>query len=424
MVKASREFQVMVKPTGAACNLDCTYCYYLKKKDLYPKTESYRMPDDLLESYILQHIEACPTRLIMFSWHGGEPTLLGVDYFRRIVELQKKHQPQGRKIINGMQTNGTLLDDEWCRFLRAEGFLIGLSMDGPRELHDVHRMTKGEDSTHKQVMVAYRLLNTHRVPHDILCVVNRRNARQPAAVYRFFKDLGVKSLQFLPLVMRLGEHGVTADSVPAEAYGDFLATVFDEWVRNDIGRLVVQNFDEAERPFLGVDHALCIHRKTCGDVVVVEHNGDLYACDHFVDAAHRIGNIRQTPLVELLEDPALTAFGRDKWDALPPYCVDCEILKSCNGGCQKDRFILTPDGAPGLNYLCAGYKIFFTRSAPYLRRMAALRRARKPLEGLMSELRAEATKATGQVGRNDPCPCGSGRKYKKCCLGKMSFASG
>ncbi len=423
MAKASREFQVMVKPTGAACNLDCTYCYYLKKKDLYPKNQSYRMPDDLLESYITQHIEACPTRLIMFSWHGGEPTLLGIDYFRRIIELQKKHQPKGRKIINGMQTNGTLLSDEWCRFLRAEGFLIGLSMDGPKELHDHHRVTKKEDSTHKKVMEGYRLLNKHRVPHDILCVVNRRNARQPGTVYRYFKDLGVKSLQFLPLVMRQGETGVTPDSVPAEAYGSFLSTVFDEWVRGDIGRLIIQNFDEAERPHLGVDHALCIHRETCGDVVVVEHNGDFYACDHFVDPAHRVGNIRETPLSALMEDPALEDFGRDKWDAMPQYCLDCEVLKSCNGGCQKDRFTLTPDGAPGLNYLCAGYKLFFTHSAPYLKRMAALRRARKPLEGLMDELREEASKANTGVGRNDPCPCGSGRKFKKCCLGKLSFAS-
>jgi uncharacterized protein len=284
-------------------------------------------------------------------------------------------------------------------------------------------VTKKEDSTHKKVMEGYRLLNKHRVPHDILCVVNRRNARQPGTVYRYFKDLGVKSLQFLPLVMRQGETGVTPDSVPAEAYGSFLSTVFDEWVRGDIGRLIIQNFDEAERPHLGVDHALCIHRETCGDVVVVEHNGDFYACDHFVDPAHRVGNIRETPLSALMEDPALEDFGRDKWDAMPQYCLDCEVLKSCNGGCQKDRFTLTPDGAPGLNYLCAGYKLFFTHSAPYLKRMAALRRARKPLEGLMDELREEASKANTGVGRNDPCPCGSGRKFKKCCLGKLSFAS-
>ncbi|MCH7911028.1 MAG: radical SAM protein, partial [Candidatus Hydrogenedentes bacterium] len=253
MATASRSFQVMVKPIGAVCNLDCAYCYYLEKKDLYPKGRSFRMADDLLESYIIQHIEACPDELILFSWHGGEPTVLGLDYFRRIVELQRRHRPPGRRILNGIQTNGTLLDEEWCRFLAAERFQIGISVDGPRELHDPYRVTKSGKSTHNQVMRSFRLLKRHGVECDMLCVVHQKNVRHPALVYRFFRDSGVKFLQFLPLVARQGETGVSAETVPAEAYGVFLSTVFGEWIKHDVGRIAIQNFDEALRPFLGID---------------------------------------------------------------------------------------------------------------------------------------------------------------------------
>jgi uncharacterized protein len=421
MVAASREFQVMSKPVGAACNLDCNYCYYLRKKALYPRAASPRMADDLLESYIVQHIEACPINLIFFSWHGGEPTILGLDYFRRIVELQRKHRPPGRQILNGIQTNGTLLDDEWCRFLARECFQVGISIDGPKELHDCYRVTKGGNATHKQVMQSFRLMKRYQIPCDVLCVVHNKNARQPAAVYRFFQEIGVQFLQFLPLVMRQGEIGVTPESVSADAYGSFLCTVFDEWVRHDIGRITIQNFEEAERPFRGADHALCVFRETCGDIVVVEHNGDFYSCDHFVDPEHRLGNIRETPLVELLESPALRAFGRNKKDGLPRCCRECEVLESCNGGCPKDRFARTPDNEKNLNYLCAGFKQFFTYSRPYLQELASLRRSGAPVERLMPVVQSEDAAASNQAGRNDPCPCGSGRKYKKCCLGKSSF---
>lgn len=421
MATASRSFQVMVKPIGAVCNLDCAYCYYLEKKDLYPKGRSFRMADDLLESYIIQHIEACPDELILFSWHGGEPTVLGLDYFRRIVELQRRHRPPGRRILNGIQTNGTLLDEEWCRFLAAERFQIGISVDGPRELHDPYRVTKSGKSTHNQVMRSFRLLKRHGVECDMLCVVHQKNVRHPALVYRFFRDSGVKFLQFLPLVARQGETGVSAETVPAEAYGVFLSTVFGEWIKHDVGRIAIQNFDEALRPFLGIDHSICISRKTCGDVVVVEHNGDVYSCDHFVRPEHRLGNIRQTPLVELLESPALSDFGRRKQDRLPGQCRACEFLGSCNGGCPKDRFTRTADGEDGLNYLCAGLRRFFVYSRPYLRLMAAAKRSGKSPQRLMQFLRSGGAGAARQAGRNDPCPCGSGRKYKKCCLGKPSF---
>lgn len=417
MAAASREFQVLVKPIGAVCNLDCRYCYYLGKRDLYPNTRSFRMDDALLERYIVQHIEACPKDLIFFSWHGGEPTLLGLDHFRRIVELQRRHQPPGRRILNGIQTNGILLDEEWCRFLAAEGFYVGLSLDGPRELHDRYRTTKGGRATHKQVMQTLRLLQRYRIPCDILCVVSDQNVRHPTAVYRFFRELGIDYLQFLPLVARSNGR-VTGETVPAEAYGTFLCTVFDEWVRHDVTRLGIQNFDEAMRPFLGMEHALCIFRETCGDVVVVEHNGDFYCCDHFVDRDHRLGNIRETPLVEMLESAAQREFGRRKRDGLPRYCRECEVLALCNGGCPKDRFIRTPDGEEGLNYLCPGLKRFFTYSRPYLQRIASFRQSGEPLERLMRLIRSEDAAVVRRAGRNDPCPCGSGKKYKRCCLGK------
>jgi len=424
MAQALREFQVMAKPVGPLCNLDCAYCYYLEKKDFYPKTRSYRMADDLLEEYIVQHIEACPKELVFFAWHGGEPTLLGIDYFRRIIELQQKHRPMGRRILNGIQTNGTLLDDDWCRFLSTYGFQVGVSLDGPRELHDCNRVTKQGDPTHRQVVQAYRLLRKYGIDVDILCVVSRANVGHPAAVYRFFRELGVKYMQFLPLVRCMPKGGVSDGSVPAQAYGDFLCAVFDEWSRHDIGRIVLQNFDEAIRPYMGIEHALCILKETCGDVVVVEHNGDFYSCDHFVEPRHRLGNIRETRLVDLLESPEQRAFGRRKQESLPQYCRDCDVLASCNGGCPKDRFLRTPDGEDGLNYLCPGFKRFYRHSRPFLQRMAQFRRAGIPETRIRERLQSSSVLATRRAGRNDPCPCGSGRKYKKCCFGKAGFQTG
>jgi len=423
MVTASREFQVMVKPIGALCNLDCGYCYYLEKSELYPDVRVSRMADDLLEHYIVQHIEASPKKLILFSWHGGEPTILGLDYFRRIVALQSKYRPPGRRIINCIQTNGTLLDDDWCRFLGEEGFQVGLSLDGPKDLHDGYRVTKRGKATHKQVVWAFRLLKKHRVACDVLCVVHNRNVRQPSGVYRFFRELGVQYLQFLPLVSRQGDSGVSEATVPAEAYGAFLCTIFDNWVRRDMGRIMIQNFEEALRPYLGVDHALCVSRETCGNIVVIEHNGDFYSCDHFVNPEHRLGNIRETSMVEMLESQGQTDFGLRKRDSLPRYCRTCDVLGSCNGGCPKDRFARTPDGEENLNYLCPGLRLFHAHSRPYLRKWARLRRAGEPMESLMQAVQSDDAPVSGRTGRNDPCPCGSGRKYKKCCLGKSSLGS-
>jgi uncharacterized protein len=381
MVRASREFQVFTKPIGSICNLDCHYCYYLKKEHLYPEGESFRMPDDILEEYIVQHIDASPEPAIRFSWHGGEPTVLGLNYFRKIVALQRKHQPPDRRIANGIQTNGTLLDEDWCRFLASEGFAIGLSLDGPREMHDRHRVTKDQKPTHEQTMRGYRLLQKHGVYTDILCVVNAHNVQFPLQVYRFFKQINAQNITFLPMVEPQPDSGgVTPISVPAESWGAFLCTIFDEWRAQDIGRVKVQIFEEATRTAFNQEHSLCIFRPTCGDIPVVEHNGDFYSCDHFVDQEHRLGNITETPLVELLESPAQRAFGRAKWETLSSYCRDCGVRPMCNGECPKNRFLRTPDGEPGLNYLCVGYKHFFTHCQPFVSEVAAHWR-RQNLEG-------------------------------------------
>ncbi|MEW6334532.1 MAG: anaerobic sulfatase maturase, partial [Thermodesulfobacteriota bacterium] len=408
VVKASREFQVFAKPAGPHCNLDCRYCYYLPKERLYPHTQSFRMPDDLLEAYIVGQIETAPEPEIRFFWHGGEPMILGLDYFRRIAEIQRRHRPGGGRITNSIQTNGVLLTDAWCRFFAAEDFSVGLSIDGPPEMHDAYRLTKDSRATHRQAMHGYRLLRQHRLPVDLLCVVHARNVGHPIEVYRFFKEIGVQYLSFIPLVEPEPESpgGVSGRTVPADAFGAFLCAIFDEWVRQDMGRIIVQSFEEAARPACGLDHSLCVFRPTCGDVPVVEHNGDFYSCDHFVTPEHRLGNIRETPLLELLESPAQGAFGRAKQESLPRWCRTCDVLKMCNGGCPKDRIIWTSDGEPGLNYLCAGYRRFFTHCRPYTAQMAALQWAGRPREELMDELRAAAASRVPKAGRNDPCPCG------------------
>ena len=380
MVKASREFQVFVKPIGSICNLDCHYCYYLKKEHLYPEGESFRMPNDILEEYIAQHIDASPEKVIRFSWHGGEPTVLGLDYFRRIVELQRKHKSPNQRIVNGIQTNGTLLDEEWCLFLAKMSFAVGLSLDGPPEMHDQHRVTKDGKPTHEQTMRGYKLLQEHGVYTEVLCVVNAHNVRFPLQVYRFFKQINAQYITFLPMVEPQpdAKGGVCHISVPAEAWGTFLCTIFDEWRDRDIGKVKVQIFEEATRTAFNQEHSLCIFRPTCGDIPVIEHNGDFYSCDHYVDVQHRLGNIEDTPLVELLESPAQREFGRAKLETLPRYCLECEVRAMCNGGCPKNRFINTQDGEPGLNYLCEGYRRFFNHCRPFVSEVAALWRRQNP----------------------------------------------
>ncbi len=318
------DFQVFVKPAGAACNLACRYCYYLEKAALHPSAGVPRMPADLLESYIVQHLEASDGPVTRFSWHGGEPTVLGLDYFREIVGLQRRHEPPGRRIANGIQTNGLLVDEAWARFFAAERFSVGLSLDGPADLHDPYRVTRGGEPTHARVMQALERLQRHRVAHDILCAVHDLNVRHPLRVYRFFRQAGVRTIGFLPVVEAASDEpgGVTTHTVPAEAYGEFLCAIFDEWVARDTARIEVQAFEEATRPARGLEHSLCILRETCGDIPVVEHTGDVYSCDHFVNERHRIGNLRESRLADLLVSPRQRAFGLAKRDTLPRQCRD------------------------------------------------------------------------------------------------------
>jgi uncharacterized protein len=406
----SRSFQIFVKPAGASCNLDCQYCYYRDKQSLYPATPAPRMSDEVLERYIVQHIEAASGPEVSFSWHGGEPTILGVDFFRKVVEIERRHRPSGWSIRNGVQTNGVLLDEEWCRFLKAEEFGVGLSLDGPAELHDAYRVSRGGRPTHAAALRGYELLRKHGIYTDIVCVVHSQNVHHPLDVYRFFRDIGCIYIGFLPCVERAAgtDGGVSPHTPSPEDYGAFLCRVFDEWVARDVGRITVQTFDEAARPALGIEHSLCVFRETCGDIPVVEHNGDFFPCDHYVDSEHRLGNIAETHLAELLESPGQRSFGDAKRDALPRCCRECEVLAMCNGGCPKYRFSLTPDGETGLNYLCAGLKRFFLHSREPLARL--VERQRRVESGVSA--------APAKVGRNDPCPCGSGLKYKKCCGGR------
>jgi len=417
LTRASREFQVFAKPAGSVCNLDCHYCYYLQKKHLYPENKQFRMPDEVLERYIVQHIDAYPESPIRFSWHGGEPTVLGLDYFRKIVVIQRKHIPSNRRIANGIQTNGTLLDEQWCRFLSAEGFVVGLSLDGPERLHDLCRVTKDGNPTHHKAMRGYRLLREHGVYCDILCVVNAHNVHEPSTVYRFFKQIEAPYVSFLPLVepQPEAEGGVSPLTVPADAWGTFLCDVFDEWVSRDVGRIKIQIFEEAARVAFKQEHSLCIFRPECGDVPVIEHNGDFFSCDHFVDPEHRLGNIRDRSLDELLESPEQRSFGKAKFESLPEYCLACDVRDMCNGECPKNRITRTPDGQAGLNYLCAGYKRFFTHCQPFVSQVAA-QWDRQKLERQKSPAQTAGARASHKPGRNAPCPCGSGLKYKKCCM--------
>jgi uncharacterized protein len=369
----SREFQVFVKPFGARCNLDCQYCYYLEKDALYPFDNTVLMSENVLERYIIQHMEAATERIIGFSWHGGEPTLAGIDFFRKAVEIQKRYQPSGTKIINGIQTNGTLLNEEWCDFLAEKEFVVGISIDGPSGMHDRYRLSKDQRSTFSRVIKGYRMLQKYRNFTEILCVVNSYNVNFPLDVYRFFRELDVNFLSFLPLVERLpGTVSAVSDrSVPAGTFGVFLNAIFDEWTEKDIGTVKIQIFEEATRTAFRQDHTLCIFKKTCGGVPVIEHNGDFYSCDHYVDPAHKLGNINRHTLVQLLDHPEQKSFGHSKKETLPRYCRECEVLDMCNGECPKNRFIITPSGEAGLNYLCEGYKQFFKHCRPFVDAVAA-----------------------------------------------------
>jgi uncharacterized protein len=421
-VSAQQPFHIMAKPCGAMCNLECKYCFFLKKADLYPGS-NFRMSDEVLESYIRQVIETHSAPQVIIAWQGGEPTLMGLDFFRKSIECARKYQTPGTTIQNTLQTNGVLIDDAWCEFFRENNFLIGLSLDGPRELHDAYRKDKGGRSVFDKVMRAAQLMRRHGVEFNILATVNAANSQHPIEVYQFFRDeVGAQFIQFIPIVEREAESAfvektrVTDRSVKPEQYGRFLNAIFDEWMKRDVGRVFVNHFDAALASWVGAPPALCTTSPTCGFAMVLEHNGDLYSCDHFVEPGYLLGNILERPLAELAASARQTRFGQDKRDTLPRYCRECEFLSACHGECLKNRLSKTPDGEPGLNYLCAGFKSFFAHIDRPMRIMAELlRQKRAPAEIMqMHAQEAAQARATEKTGRNDPCPCGSGLKFKRC----------
>jgi uncharacterized protein len=403
----SSAFHVLAKPTGAICNLDCKYCFFLSKEMLYPG-DRFRMSDELLKTYIQQLIEAQPLGELNIAWQGGEPTLMGIDFFRRAIVYVEKYRKPGQSVLHTIQTNGTLLTDEWCAFFSEHHFLVGLSVDGPKPMHDAYRVDKRGRGSFDDVMRAHEALRRYNVDVNILCTIHAANADFPLEVYRFFRDeLHANYLQFIPIVERTTEaliplanlgwgkrpggdrplyiqHGaqVTARSVGAEQFGRFLIAIFDEWVRLDVGKVFVQTFDVALGSWLG-QHNLCIFSPTCGDAVALEHNGDLYSCDHYVEPEYRLGNIRETPIDALVSSPKQRAFGQHKLDSLPKYCRECSVLFACYGECPRNRFILAPDGEPGLNYLCAGYKQFFNHINPAMNTMAGLLRQNRFADEIM-----------------------------------------
>ena len=414
----------MVKPRGAICNLDCEYCYFLSKEMLYPGSR-FRMADALLEEYTRQYIESQQVDEVVFGWQGGEPTLMGLEFFERAVHHQKNHARPGMRIENALQTNGVTLDDDWCRFFKANDFLIGLSVDGPQPLHDAYRVDKGGKPTFERVMKGLALLKKHNVDFNILTTVHAANADHPLQIYRFLRDeVGTQFMQFIPIVERDNMTGfqegstVKNRSVTARQYGDFLSAIFDEWVRRDVGTVYVQMFDVSLGAWLGQPGALCVFAPTCGTALAVEHNGDLYSCDHYVEPDYFLGNIQETHMIELVASDRQVAFGLDKLNSLPKYCLECEVRFACHGGCPKNRFIKTPGGEPGLNYLCAGYRAFFNHIDPAMRFMAGEIRANRQPANVMGWMRQQDANALAaafkNASRNNPCPCGSGKKFKQC----------
>lgn len=395
---ATRRFHAMLKPIGSACNLDCKYCYYLSKENLLDQHRGERIPEDRLEEFIRQYIEGQDGDRVVFSWQGGEPTLLGLDFFHKVVELEEKHKKPNQRIENDLQTNGTLLDEGWCRFLKSHRFLVGLSIDGPRNLHDAYRVTKGGEPTFDRVFGAAKLLKNHGVKFNTLTVVNRLNVKRPLDVYRFLtREVGSTYVQLIPCVEPKDFHrtapqhwnaaelpiigtpaakpgsanSIATDwSVDPDDYGEFLCKVFDEWQRKDLGRVLVDLFESAVAQWMGLPAQRCITGEFCGKGVAVEHDGSVYSCDHYVYPEYRLGNIHERSIAETVFSQKQMKFGFAKRDTLPQYCRECKYLFACWGECPKNRFIKTPDGRPGLNYLCSGLRRFFAHADPHLKRIA------------------------------------------------------
>ena len=390
-------FHLMAKPSGAICNLGCSYCFYLEKEALYPKGERFRMSDAVLEAYIRGYIQAQPTPVVEFTWQGGEPTLMGLPFFKKAIELQRRYAG-AKQVRNTLQTNGTLIDDAWADFLAQEGFLVGLSLDGPQALHDAHRVDKAGRSSFDAVVQGLKRLQKRQVQVNVLVTVSKEVSREPLAVYRFLKSLGVGFIQFNPVVERLPEAADAAagltfgeaprlaerpsagraaprmapQSVEAGGYGGFLVGVYDEWVRQDVGKVHVMNFEWALAAWCQVPTGVCLFEARCGRAAIVEHDGAVYSCDHYMYPAHRLGDLTRDPLEALIASPQQQAFGAAKELALPKACRDCPYLFACHGECPKNRFAATADGEPGLNYLCPSYLKYFRHITPTMNAMAKL----------------------------------------------------
>ena len=398
----AKPMYVMLKPVGSKCNLDCDYCYYLEKERLYSKKNQV-MSDELLERFIQQYIESQTMPQVMFTWHGGETLMRPLSFYKRAVELQKKYA-RGRQIDNSIQTNGTLLNDDWCAFFKENNFLVGISIDGPKEFHDEYRRDKmGRPSFHR-VMKGIELLKKHEVEFNCMAVVNDYNVDYPLEFYRFFKEIGCKYVQFTPIVERIrkapsllklataresfNDVELAPYTVPAEKWGKFLCAVFDEWVKQDVGKIYIQIFDSTLANWVGEQPGVCTMAKTCGHAGAMEFNGDVYSCDHFVFPEYRLGNIYSKTLTSMMYSQEQLKFGNDKFDTLPKQCRECPVLFACYGECPKNRFIKDKYGNEGLNYLCAGYYQFFTHVMPYMDFMKKELLAKRPPANVMEWVRS------------------------------------
>lgn len=399
-------FHVLAKPTGPICNLDCEYCFFLSKEELYPG-DRFRMSDGVLEAYLRQYVGSQPDGEVVVAWQGGEPTLMGVDFFARALALAEEVRRPRQRLVHTIQTNGTLIDDGWADLFARHRVLVGISIDGPASVHDRYRVDKRGRPTHDRVVRGLRTLQAHGVEVNVLATVHAANQDRPLDVYRHVRDdLGVSYLQLIPIVEPLEGGAVSERTVDPEAWGRFLVGVFDEWVVRDVGSMFVQIFDAALASWCGMASPLCIFRETCGDALALGHSGDLHSCDHFVDPEHLLGNITTGSMVEMVRSPAQRAFGQAKADTLPGQCRTCAVRFACHGECPKNRIATTPSGEAGLNHLCAGYYAFFTHIDGPMRLMADLVRSGRFADEIMGIF--------SSAGRNDPCPCGSGRKAKAC----------
>ncbi|WP_087017965.1 anaerobic sulfatase maturase [Thaumasiovibrio subtropicus] len=393
---------VMAKPTGPVCNLSCEYCFYLEKEKLYPtRDKAWQMSLETLEIYIRQTIDAQDSGVVNFAWQGGEPTMAGIEFFEHAMRLCDRYG-EGKEIHHAFQTNGVLVDEQWCQFFKQHNVLVGISIDGPEALHDHYRVNRAGRGSHAKVVAAIELLKKHGVEFNILCVVNAENAKQPLEVYNYFKHLGAQHMQFIPLVERELQHGVdsknetlrlvmpgeeiakvTEWSVPAKAYGEFLWQIFFYWVRNDVGRIFVNAFDSTLSLWIGAGSEICHHQQNCGHAFILEANGDVYNCDHFVYPEHLLGNIHDTTIKAINQSSQAVEFGLDKEKGLSANCQHCPMKPLCNGGCPKHRFAMSKTGVPNHNYFCASYQLFFERTAPYMKAMRELIKMDQSTSGIM-----------------------------------------